>query len=449
MKMRLLLIFFVVLWGGEVKATCYRISYNNVLADTNSPYYINPDFGTNAIWNGASDSNFGYTGLLNVIALTNTYFQPIGTLIAKSPVAPMFQYGQTGGFNPEQVLYRCDAEDEGKLFESYATNSDNYLSGRSLVTEAGVPPHTYMLNSPNLGFRIWNDTAQEYVTRYWRYRPLTNLERDDKNKILVKAKNFSSMSVELIKISGPAITDGPYQPESYYKDNYTYNQPLGYTTFVGPGVPGCNEGQLGTCYTGFPSSWPGNISITNNLMIRRTQLCVFKNVTPYVTFPPITVTALRRGEKAKAQFTLDYSCGKGVLIGGTSINMNAVGFKIDSEARQAAINEGLIVGGGMTGVKKLLSRGYGIAPHVAVGVGIEIESENGDKMNWLTDENTIIYSLNYLNGWHPLRGTPSPGGPLDDLYSERFNVYLSANGGPIAPSPGKVYATAEVFIRVM
>ncbi|MCE9785216.1 fimbrial protein [Shewanella algae] len=447
--MRKLLIFLPLLWTAEVEATCYRISYENELTDKNSPYYINPEFGTNAIWQGAADSNFGYTGLLNVIGITNTYSQPIGTLIAKSPSTPMFQYGQTGGFNPEQVLYRCDAEDEGKLFESYATNSDNYLSGRSLVTELGVPSHTYMLNSPDLGFRIWNDTTQEYVTRNWRYRPLTNLDRDDKNKILVKAKNFSSMSVELIRISFPAITDGPYQPQSYYGADYSYNQPLGYTTFVGPGVPGCNEGQLGTCYTGFHSSWPGNISITNNLMIRRTQLCIFKNVTPYITFPPITTAALRRGEKVKAQFTLDYSCGKGVLIGGTTPNMNAIGFKISSEAHQAAINEGLIVGGGMTGVKKLLSRGYGIDPNVAVGVGIEIESENGHKMNWLTDENTIVYSFNDHNGWHPLRGTPSPGGLLEDQYTESFNVYLSANGGPIAPSPGKVYATAEVFIRVM
>ncbi|MCA1896876.1 fimbrial protein [Shewanella putrefaciens] len=448
-NMRILLVIFFVAWVSGTQATCYRISYNNVLADKNSPYYINPDFGTNAIWNGASDSNFGYIGLLNVIGITNTYLQPIGTLIAKSPNTPMFQYGQTGGFNPEQVLYRCDAEDEGELFESYATNSDNYLSGRSLVTEAGVPPHTYMLNSPDIGFRIWNDTTQEYVTRNWRYRALTNLDRDDKNKILVKAKNFSSMSVELIRISSPAITDGPYQPSTSYSSTYSYNQPLGYTTFIGPGVPGCNEALLGTCYTGFHSSWPGNISITNNLMIRRTQLCAFKNVTPHVTFPPITATALRRGEKVKAQFYLDYSCGKGALIGDTTANMNAVGFKINNEARQAAINEGLIVGGGMTGVTKLLSRGYGVDPNIAVGVGIEIESENGDRVNWLTDENTISKGPNYLNGWHPLRGEPTPGGPLDNQYSERFNVYLSANGGAITPSPGKVYATAEVFIRVM
>lgn len=447
--MKILLVILTVVWGGGAQAACYRISYNGELADKNSPYYINPDFGKNAIWNGAADSNFGYTGLLNVVGITNTYLQPIGTLIAKSPNTPMTQYGQTGGFHPEQVLYRCDAGDEGKLFESYATNSDNYLSGRSLVTEAGVPPHTYMLNSPDIGFRIWNDTTQEYVTRNWRYRPLTNLDRDDKNKILVKAKNFSAMSLELIRISTPAVTDGPYQPETNYRLIYSYNQPLGYTTFIGPGVPGCSEGQLGTCYTGFHSSWPGNISITNNLIIRRTQLCAVRSVTPYVTFPPITAGALKRGEKVKAQFTLNYSCGIGASIGGTTANMNAVGFKVNSEARQAAINEGLVVGGGVTGITKLLSRGYGVDPSIAVGVGIELESENGNRMNWLADENTIIQGPNYLNGWHSLQGQPRPGGAMQEEYSEIFNAYLSANGTTTAPTPGKIHAIAEVFIRVM
>lgn len=440
-KLALAIMLFCLV--GEVKAYCYRISYNGVLADKNSPYYINPDFGTNAIWNGAADSNFGSLGLLNVIGITDTYFQPVGTLIAKSPNAPMTQYGQTGGFNPEQVLYRCDAADEGQLFESYATNSDNYYSGGSLVTEPGVPTHTYMLNSPNLGFRIRNDTTQEYVTRNWRYRPLTNLDRDDKNKILVKAKNFSSMSVELIKISSPAVTDGPFQPSTSYSNTYSYNQPLGYTTFVGPGVPGCSEGQLGTCYTGFHASWPGNISIANNLLIRRARTCAFKSVTPYVTFPPISAIALKQGQKVAAQFTLNYTCGMGALTG-TDPSMNAVGFKVSSEAHQAAISEGLTTIG--TGVTKLLSRGYGTDPSIAVGVGIELAREDGGTMYWLTNENQAMGGA--FNGWHGLNGQILPGGVLEKEYSERFNVYLSANGSTIVPTPGAVYATAEVFIRM-
>lgn len=439
--------FFAILaclLGAEAQATCYRISYNNELADKNSPYYINPEFGTNAIWNGASDSNFGSTGLQNVIGIVDTYFQPVGTLIAKSPNTPMIQYGQAGGFHPEQVLYRCDAEDEGKIFESYATNSDNYLSGRSLVTEAGVPSHTYMLNSSNLGFRIWNDTAQEYVTRNWRYRPLTNLDRDDKNKILVKAKNFSSMSVELIKISHPAVTDGPYQPELIYRDFYSYNQPLGYTTFVGPGVPGCADGLLGTCYIGFHSSWPGNISIANQLSIRRSKpMCYFRSVTPYVSFPPISATALKQDQKVSAQFILQYSCATGATVG-TDAGQNAVGFKIGSEAYQAAIKEGLTTVG--TGVTKLLSRGYGLDPTIAVGVGIELRRENGEQLFWLTDENSI--SGGKMNGWHSLNGVQVSTEPISKVYEERFNVFLSKNGSLIEVTPGKVYATAEVFIRI-
>ncbi|MFB2668636.1 fimbrial protein [Shewanella xiamenensis] len=438
--------FFAILaclLGAEAQATCYRISYNNELTDKNSPYYVNPEFGTNAIWNGASDSNFGPTGLQNVIGVVDTYFQPVGTLITKSPNTPMIQYGQAGGFHPEQVLYRCDAEDEGKIFESYATNSDNYLSGRSLVTEAGVPSHTYMLNSPNLGFRLWNDTAQEYVTRNWRYRPLTNLDRDDKNKILVKAKNFSSISVELIKISAPAITDGPYQPESFYRDFYSYNQPLGYTTFVGPGVPGCAEGQLGTCYIGFHSSWPGNISIANQLSIRHKPMCYFRSVTPYVSFAPISATALKQGQRVPAQFILQYSCATGATFG-TDAGMNAVGFKISSEAYQAAVKEGLTTAG--TGVSKLLSKGYGVDPTIAIGVGIELRRESGEELFWLTNENNI--NGGSMDGWHRLNGVQVSTEPLSKVYEERFNVFLSKNGSTIDVTPGKVYATAEVFIRI-
>lgn len=440
-----LLVLMLSIFGMtlQVEAYCYRITYNGTLSPTNARY-INPDYGKNASWSGASDNNFGPLGLQNVINITDSEFQPVGTTLAKSPSTSMTQYGQIGGFDPEQVLFRCDAGDEGLIFESYATNSDNYFSGRSLVTEAGVPEYTYMLNSKNIGFRVKNETTGEYVTRNWRYRPLTNLDRDDQGKILVKAKNFSNMSVELVKISYPAITDGPYQPSTVYDYNYTYAQPLAYSTFVGPGEGnGCAEGLLGTCYIGWHYNWPGNVSIHNNLAIRRAKMCAFKSVTPYVLFPTISVEALNRGEKAAGQLSLTYNCQQGAAYG-VGANQNAVGFKVSVEAYLAAESAGLKTSG--YGVTHLLSHGYGTDPSVATGAGIELANSDGSSMNWLSNENIISGGNN--DGWYALQGVQIGSGAVSNEYLEVYNVYLSALDENTAPTPGKVYATAEVFIRV-
>ncbi|WP_221055590.1 fimbrial protein [Shewanella algae] len=444
MKIRLLIlmtsIFGMIL---QVQAYCYRITYDGTLSPTNARY-INPDYGKNALWSGASDNNFGPIGLQNLISIAHNDFQPVGTTLAKSPSTPMTQYGQIGGFDPEQVLFRCDAGDEGQIFESYATNSDNNWSGASLVIEAGVPEHTYMLNSKNIGFRVKNETTGEYVTRNWRYRPLTNLDKDDQGKILVKAKNFSNMSLELVKISHPAVTDTFSQPSPAHDYSYTYAQPLAYSTFVGPGEGnGCAEGELGTCHIGWHYNWPGNISIHNNLTIRRAELCAFKSVTPYVRFPTISVEELKRGEKVAGQLSLSYNCQHGA-VNGVGADQNAVGFKVSGEAYLAAESAGLKTSG--YGVTHLLSHGYGTDPSVATGVGIELAKSDGSSMNWLSDENIISGGEN--DGWYPLQGEKIGSNPVSNDFLEVYNVYLSALDESTALTPGKVYATAEVFIRV-
>ncbi|MGI2897663.1 fimbrial protein [Shewanella algae] len=444
MTKKMLLLLFICALFQPVQATCYRISHTGGYGPT-SVYYVNPAYGKAAVWSGGHDSNHGLVGIQNIIGITDNDFQPIGTVLAQSTGAPMTQYGQSGGFDPEQVLYRCDASDVDSLYESYSNNGDDYYSGRRLVTEAGVPADTYVLNSQRIGFRVKNDTTGEYLNRYWRYRKLTNLDTDDQGKILVKAKNFSNMSVELIKISYPPITDTPSgNPGTGYNYSYTYLGPLGYTTFVGPGITGCDEGKpSSTCYTGWYANFPGNISIHNQLVIRRTKMCAFKSVTPYVLFPTISVEALRRGEKAAGQLSLTYNCQQGAAYG-VGANQNAVGFKVSVEAYLAAESAGLKTSG--YGVTHLLSHGYGTDPSVATGVGIELAKSDGSPMNWLSDEN-IMYGGN-IDGWYALQGEKIGTGTVSDEYLEVYNVYLTALDENTAPTPGKVYATAEVFIRV-
>lgn len=55
-----------------------------------------------------------------------TSFQPYPTLIA-SAVAPLTQYGATGGYDPERVFFRCSAGDA--VYEMFSTNGDDLYSG--------------------------------------------------------------------------------------------------------------------------------------------------------------------------------------------------------------------------------------------------------------------------------------------------------------------------------
>lgn len=437
-------VLILLLYGlfMPVYAKCYRISHTGGYGPT-SVYYVNPAYGKAAIWDGGHDVNHGSVGIQHVIGITDDDFQPVGTVLAQSASMPMTLYGQKGGFDPEQVLFRCDAADAHSLYESFSTNGDDYYSGRRLVTEAGVPADTYVLNSQRIGFRVKNDTTGEYLNRYWRYRKLTNLDTDDQGKILVKAKNFSNMSVELIKISYPTITDTPASdPSTAYNNTYTYPGPLGYTTFVGPGIAGCEEGKnSATCYSGRYANFPGNISVHNQFVVRRTKMCAVKSVTPYISFPSISVAALKNGEKASGEISLIYNCQQGA----SDVSSNIVGFKVSSEAYLAAKDNGLTTYG--TGVTHLLSNGYGKDQSVASGVGIELTKADGTRMNWLSNEKIVHGGSN--DGWYPLQGDIFGIGTASSYsYLQIFYVYLSALNPNKPVTPGKVYATAEVFIRI-
>lgn len=188
-----------------VSATCYKITTINT--NPRSNYYTEPGKGTAKSWAGARDDSGSMGTTPKVINVNNDQFQPPGTLVASGFVSMLDAGYET--YDPEQILFRCTADEEGKLREFYSTNGDYAYGGNKLVNPALGLNETYISLARGLGIRIKNTITGEYYSRYWKSRPLTNLDRDSQNWILVKAKDFSNMEVELFKINYERTGDMP------------------------------------------------------------------------------------------------------------------------------------------------------------------------------------------------------------------------------------------------
>ncbi|PSB84773.1 fimbrial protein [Photobacterium damselae] len=397
--------------------------------------YASPRCSKVSGWAGAGDSNYGPSGITSIINVTDDEeFQPIGTILGSSASTPMSIFGQPGGFDPEKVLFKCSA-DATNLNVAFSTNGDSSYAGKYVIDAAGVPESTYRSAIRYVGFRVRDSLSGRYFTSRWQYRPLTGLDRDEDGNILVKAKNFGSASIELIRI--------PYGNALINSGLLTHNQPLGYFAMVGPGLSYPKEGvEHAADYNGWYHNWPGNISITRQITVRRAKMCAFSSVTPHVQFPLISRSELDHGGKVSSSFSVVYRC-QNEYESGIAPGQNAIGFRIRDDVYAASLSEGIINAEG--GVQYLLSNGYGSDPSIATGVGIELKDEYGTSMNWLSNENLVSGGKNA--GWYPINGHEISDTTGIKKYQQDFNVYLSKIIGKTVTT-GKVNAYAEVFIRV-
>lgn len=429
-------IFFISFTSSVVHAACVRIS-TTTTSPTNSSY-VDPAYGTTAIWSGAFDANRGMLNL-PVINITDESFQPNGTLLGSS-VVPFITYGQEGGYDPEQVLFRCDAADASELYEIYSVNADNdyggkYEDGSSYGIEKGFA--TYI---KNVVVRVKNNATGQYFSRLWQYRALNGLERDAQGRILVKAKNFSDITVELFRIGdvrGVLGTSG----------TYSYNQPAAYIAFGGPGLSYPEEGRDHIShFPGWYGNWPGNISLYQQLYTRRAGGCAVTTVTPYVLFPSISISELLLGETRTADIQINYRCQNTANINGPATNANAIAFKIGANNYQEAKSLGLI---NLDAVTHLVSDNYGIN-NIAKGVGVTLARSDGVDQPFLNVENRTSLDANYdaqKDGWRPLLGNRVGTIGNSYQYSDNYQVIFGKLPG-ITPTAGKFYAKAEVLIRV-
>ncbi|WP_338726331.1 fimbrial protein [Shewanella baltica] len=437
-KLNLLLIcclWLATVMTQPVSAQCLKIS--TTTTNPANSYYVDPAYGRTAMWSGAFDANRGILNL-PVVNITDESFQPNGTLLGSS-IVPFTTYGQEGGYDPEQVLFRCDTADENGLYEIYSVNADNAFSGQHEDGVAYGVERGYATYVKNLVTRVKNNSTGQYFSKLWQYRSLRGLDRDAQGRILVKAKNFSDITVELFRIGD---IRGYTQTTAY-----SYNQPAAYIAFGGPGLAYPEEGRDHTThYPGWYGNWPGNISLYKQLYTRRAGGCAVTSVTPYVLFPTVTIDELKRGVTREANIQINYRCQASANINGLAVNANAIAFKIDASNYQKARALGLT---NLDAVTYLVSDAYG-DNNVAKGVGVTLVRNDGVDQPFLNFENRTSLDAQYdakKDGWRPLLGNRVGTIGNSYQYIDNYQVIFGKLPG-IMPTAGKYYAKAEVLIRV-
>ena len=257
----------------------------------------------------------------------------------------------------------------------------------------------------NVVARLKNNQSGEYFSRIWQKRAMTGLDRDAQGRILVKAKNFTDITVELFRIRDVRGVSGSSAINRPYESAYTYNQPAGYIAFGGPGITHPTEGiDHISHYPGWYAQWPGNISFYQQMLVRRTPgTCSVSSVAPYVLFPAATINELAQGHSVNVNMSLSYRC-QGDFVSGTQAGNFAVGFKIDANSFNRAKAMGLT---DQAAVSHLLSQNYG-SPGYAQGVGVILEREDGLTQPFVIktypDLGTGIYDSS-KDGWRKFIGT--------------------------------------------
>ncbi|MFZ1872027.1 MAG: fimbrial protein [Chania sp.] len=425
-------------------AECYKIT--GYTTNSASAYYTEAGKGTAANWDGSLDSAGSMGTVQSVINVNSSTFQPNGTLIASGTVS--FLQSGAQPYSADQILFRCTASEAGKLFEYYSTNGDSDYAGRYEVGSAYGLPESYRTIIDGVALRATNLSTGEFYSRYWKARPLTNLDTDSLGWILVKAKNFSDTKVELFRLSsstGSAATGV-----------VNWTQPNTYIAFRGGSLSnGLTVGaDSGSIYYGWYAYWPGSVNLHNRIYIRRAATCSVTNVTPTVVFPLITVAELKSGVTRQMPITIQFACQTGTpantglvaLASGVAANQTAMGILVQPANAAAAVSAGFGTAG--SGVSYLLSDGYGTDPNVATGVGIQISRTNGTVLNLLSTLSGSVLGGNNA-GWYPVLTDATAGGVVNGVttYTKNLNATLKALPGKTATA-GKVSATAQVIIQV-
>ncbi|CQJ51673.1 putative fimbrial usher protein StbD [Yersinia intermedia] len=424
------MILFIGLCSTSAWSTCTRITIQSQLGAGD---------GTASDWAGSLDYNNGSLGLPGIIDLsTAANFQPDGTLLAAA-TSDFTTFALNTGYDPNRVLFRCDAADVDQLFEMYATNGDNDYSGKyEDGAIAGNVPSGFATLVSNVVIRLTNLSTGEYYSRLWKGRRLTGLDKDSTGRILVKAKNFSNIYTELFRID--YVRPGTYNLASYL---YAYTQPNAYIAFKGPGISGPIEGTDSISnWPGWYAMWPASIGLYNYVTFRRTTICAVTNFTPTVILPRISVAELNSGGTTSAEFRVDFQCQTGVTSGVTSGTV-AMGFLVPAANAAKAQALGLMNGSG--GISHLVSDSYG-SPGTASGVGIRIYRNNAPI--YLLSKNVTLSGNN--GGWYGIfQGAQELTGAVSggNRYTESFRAELTKISGQTVTA-GAVNAHAQVVIRV-
>jgi hypothetical protein len=397
---------------------------------------------------------------LGKVNMTSAYLQPVGTPLGSS----IFSITSGARYpDPNKVLYECDLADAGQIYEYFATNGDDRVGGYYDLGAVDGNPNYYATYFPYVGIQLTHLDSGKPFTRYWQSSPITRYATVG-TKIQVRVKDFSTIRADLIRIStlpgrGRSTHCGynasnPLvgMASTTANSNYTCTQPNGYVTFQGPGIAADPLGSdsatnFSTWGTGrWHAMGMGTAPVSSLSYI---PTCVVRNVTPLVTFPPITVRQLTAGQRSQAQFTINIECDVSASSG-VMANTTALGLQVPYDSFATAQQLGLVNASG--GVSHLLSTGYGTDSSVATGVGIALSSSVNGTMNfigWSSCSGTSPCPLGPLAGWYSvLYGANNTGGNfLYRTYTTQLTATLMRLPGQ-SVTPGKVDAKAYVWVKV-
>jgi type 1 fimbria pilin len=438
-------------WAQSTLKGCWKIT----ALTTNKNSYLYTDPGTVAkSWVG-SVGTAGKGAYPMTIQINTPPFVPDGTLLA-SGVAPFTNLGDSGvgGYSPEQVLFRCSPDSAGSMFEYYSTNGDNAYAGMTDVSAQSGIPGTYQTYYPGLVSRVTHMTSGEYVSRYWKATPLTNLDVDSQGWFLVKAKNFSQYKMEFFQCSTCSSGGSPYTGA------WLYTEPIAYSAFVGGASGTIIKGNLSVgadsayYYDGWYGTMPGAINPYGNVTVKRSATCAVTNATPVVNFPSITIGELNQGGSRQLPITIQMQCqttkpaNLTAFASGTAANQTALGILAPPANAQSATSMGLTTTG--SGVSYLLSDGYGTDSGAATGVGVALSRPGGAALNFLTNE--YVTAGGAKDGWDPALNDATANGPASGgmtSYTRTINATFKAFAPRATPvTAGKFNATAQVVVRV-
>ncbi len=316
------------------------------------------------------------------IALMNLRYQPAGTVLARSVfrVVPA-----VNNSNPDRVLYQCDLADKDQLYEVFATNGDSNVGGAwDMGTVISRPTFLYRVKT---GSRAQWQALYPYLAKV----PLTQYEIQG-NKILIRGRDFSPISAELIRTDRNNRTPGYaswgclWAAADNYTGSYSCNQPNGYVVFMGPGMNVPEAGQdswnhFETWGTGRYMAFGMNTAPVATLTQNMTQGCRMENYTANVLFPGISINALNEGQAVTAPLSITLACANGTEnLSGVQSGQLSLGFQPSYAAWLQAQQLGLTTGDGLS--RYLVSDHYDSLPSLAKGVGIQLETSGGQPVSF-------------------------------------------------------------------
>ncbi|WP_202741114.1 fimbrial protein [Acinetobacter sp. 'aerobic (ED)'] len=378
------------------------------------------------------------------INLTSTYFQPVGSLIARLAVPPT-NFSATGA-KPSTVLWQCDITDLPRIKFLVATNGDDRVGGFWDIGAKDGIPNVFATYYKYIGLKQTMDDL--VINRYWQAIPVKNYITIG-NKIQIRLQDLPTLYAELYRVSSLPPSSGSgsnYCGGQITTGTYSCTQPNSYIQLSGPGLESDIEGSDSNWnyrFWGAHNGFGYGMRLGNQLYNDVT--CVARNATPLVLFNTISANELNKGGAAHANFNVSIECSD-KAVSGTSAHQVAIGIQASEKAYNAAQKLGLV--NSKNGVAALVADDYG-SSGIAQGVGVFLHNSNSStNINFVGQPG--LSGGGALAGWHPAKAGATSIGSTQAGYTQyikSYSVSLKKLAGQTVTA-GKFNSTAYVLVKI-